>query len=176
MICAKTGLLIKPSYGRFVYYKLLTLVPFGTALLAISQYADNILWLFAYVAVCLGHVFVVYTNKCPHCAYYHLGGREHRCSWLWHIPKLVKPRPGPQGRFMNIYTPIGILILILFPIYWLRFEWELLVIFLLSVAGLLSTVLIHECRSCISFHCGNNQVPETLRQKYREMFSSDESG
>lgn len=172
MICQETGLLVKPSYGRFVYYKLLTLVPFGTAILAIVRYADNMLWLFAYIGVCLGHVLIVYTNKCPHCGYYHLGGREHRCSWLWHIPKLVKPKPGPQGRFISTYTPIGILILIIFPIYWLRFEWELLVIFLLSVAGLLSTVLMHECRTCISFDCGNNRVPQAIREKMKEIHSA----
>ncbi|UCG61199.1 MAG: hypothetical protein JSV52_12865 [Candidatus Zixiibacteriota bacterium] len=172
MICHETGLLVKPSYGRFVYYKLLTLVPLGTALLAIFRYADSIVWPLVYIGVCLGHVFLVYTNKCPHCGYYHLEGRQHRCSWLWHIPKLVKPKPGPQGRFISIYIPVGILIFILFPIYWLRFEWELLVIFLLSVAGLLATVLTHECRSCISFHCSNNQVPEKIREKFKEIHSS----
>lgn len=171
MICPETGLLARPSYGRFIYWKLVTLIPLGTALYAIVTYAESIVWPLVYIGICMTHVFIVYTNKCPHCAYYHMGGRMHACSWLWHIPKLVKPRPGPQGRFVTKYVPFGILTLTLFPVYWLRFRWELLVIYLLSVGLMLASVLLHECSRCVSFGCSNNSVPEKLRKAFKEMNS-----
>ncbi len=170
MLCPKTGLLIKPSYGRFIYFKLLTAVPMGTALLGLFKYSDSLLWPLIYIGVCITHLSIVYTNKCPHCAYYHLGGKEHRCSWLWHIPKIVKPKPGPQGKFVTKYIPFGILTLSLYPVYWLHFQWELLVIYLLSLGIILTSVLMHECSRCISFHCGNNSVSDELRQTYFQKY------
>ncbi len=172
MICPDTGLLIRPSYGRFVYWKLFTLIPFGTAILGIARYAESIIWLVVYFGLCLTHVLIVYTNKCPHCAYYHPGGTMHRCSWLWHVPKIVKPKPGPQGKFVTKYVPFGILTLMIYPTFWLWHQRELLAIFLLSIGLMLASVVMHECSRCISFHCGNNSVSQPLRDAYREKAGS----
>jgi len=50
------------------------------------------------------------------------------------------------------------LTLIGFPIYWLRLEWELLVVFLLSIVTLLYSILMQECSRCPTFDCPNNSA------------------
>jgi len=173
MICSETGLLIKPSYGRFIYWKLVTLIPFGIATLGIARYAESMVWLLVYFGLCATHMLIVYTNKCPHCAYYHQGGRMHRCSWLWHVPKLVKPKPGPQGKFVTKYVPYGMATLTLYPTIWLWHQWELLAIFLLSIGLMIASIIQIECSRCISFQCGNNRVSESIRKAYTNIYSSE---
>lgn len=58
MICAETGLLVKPSYGRLIYWKLFTLIPFSTAILGIVRYADNLIWLIVYFGLCATHMLI----------------------------------------------------------------------------------------------------------------------
>lgn len=41
---------------------------------------------------------------------------------------------------MGIYAPIEMLVLTFFPVYWLLSQWELLLIYLLSIAVLVDTV------------------------------------
>lgn len=168
MVCSKTGLLETHEFRRYVYYKLLTLIPVSTAVIAIARHSDAFYWPFVYIGLCLAHAGVMFTIKCPHCPHYHGDGRTLRCFMIWGAPKIVRPKSGPEHRLVGVYAPIGMLVLTAFPIYWLRFEWELLLVYVLSVAVVVTSIGINECSRCINFACGHNQVPEELRTVYLE--------
>lgn len=175
MICSKTGLITETAFSRFLYYKLVTLVPFCTAVIAITKYSETIHWTLAYIGLCLSHAVIVYTIKCPHCAYYKIGEKTHKCRIFWGVPKIYKERPGPESRFVGIYIPIGMSILTFFPVYWLRFQWELLLLYFLSVGVFVASISLHECSRCIYFECKNNRVPEDVRKTYLETVGARKS-
>jgi hypothetical protein len=166
--CPGTALDATPTLGRFIYYKILTAVPVFAALVAIARHAEALYWPFVYVGLCLVHAGIIYTIKCRHCAYYKLEGKKLHCFIWWGMPKITAPRPGPEKPFVGIYARIGILVLTFFPVYWLAFQWELLVVYLLSIVGLLASILMDRCPRCLHFDCANNQVPEEVRDQYRK--------
>ncbi len=61
------------------------------------------------------------------------------------------------------------LVLTFFPVYWLRFEWELLFLYLLAIAVLLTSIGLNECPRCVNFACPHNRVPEELQKAYLEI-------
>lgn len=175
MICPKTGLLTKPAYSRFLYYKLVTSVPFLTAMIAITRYSETVYWPLAYIGICLLHVGIVYSNKCPRCAYYKISERTHKCFMIWGFPKIFEARPGPDKPFLGKYVPIAILTITFFPVYWLRFQWELLLLYFLSWGVLVSSISLHQCSRCISFDCKNNRVSDEVRKAYLETLATGKS-
>jgi hypothetical protein len=56
-------------------------------------------------------------------------------------------------------------VMIVLPLYWLIFQLDLLVIYLLSLGVLFSTIRRNECGRCIHFHCPVNCVPEDQRHQ-----------
>ncbi len=168
MNCPATGLITRHEISRYVYYKLLALIPVSAALIAISRYSDTIYWPFVYIGLCLLHAGIMFTIKCPHCPYYKADGKIHRCFMIWGIPKIYRARPGPEKRVVAIYAPIGMLVLTLSPVYWLRFQWELLFLYLLSIVVILTSIGLNECPRCLNFQCGHNKVPEQVRKSYLE--------
>ena len=175
MICPNTGLVTKHAYSRFLYYKLVTLVPFGTAIIAITKHAETIYWTLAYIGMCLLHAGIMFTIKCPHCPHYKASEKTHKCFMIWGVPKIYKDRPGPESRFVKMYVPIGIAILTFFPVFWLRFQWELLLLYFLSWGVLVTSITLNECPRCINFACGNNRVPEEVREAYLQTQAAEES-
>ena len=167
-ICPSAVLSTNPTFGRFLYYKLVTLVPFSAAFIAIAKYSETFYWLLAYVGLCLVHAAIVYSIKCPHCPYYKMPTKRHKCFMIWGAPKFRKPRPGPEGRAVGIYIAFGMLILTFFPVYWLRFQWELLVLYFLSLGVLVTSIPMNQCPQCINFDCKNNRVPSPVRDAYLE--------
>ena len=165
MICEKECLDVEPSFGRFLYSKLITAVPVATALVAVFRYSDSLAWPLIYVALCLIQVNVMYYFKCPHCPYYEKGGFFHKCFMMWGFPKIYKKRTGPTPSFLSKYVPVAILVITLYPVYWLLQEWELLLIYALSW-GVLVGVLADHCARCIYFECKFNSVPDELRKIY----------
>ncbi len=164
MTCQNSPLLESHGRGRFIFYKLMTAIPVFAAVYGIVRYADPWYWVFAYGGLCLTHATIIYLAKCPYCHYYHAGDSMiHRCFFIWGTPKLRKPASGSAPGFLKFYVPVGIMTLIIFPIFWLRFQWELLVVYLLSIVTLLYSVLLQECSRCMNFGCPNNSVPEDLR-------------
>lgn len=168
MVCPETGLLTKPEFSRFVYYKLLTLIPVSAGVIAIARYSEAFYWPFVYVGLCLFHAGIMFTIKCPHCPYYKMDGKLHHCFMIWGMPKVYEPRSGPESRSVGFYAPIGMAVLTLFPVYWLRFQWELLLLYLLSIGVLLTSIGLNECPRCINFECAHNKVPEEIRRVYQE--------
>jgi hypothetical protein len=160
------GLLIKHGHGRFIFYKIMTAIPVFCAVLAMARHAEPWYWLLGYVGLCLGHATLIYLTKCPHCHYYRTaGGSFHKCFFIWGTPRIRKPSDKPAPAFLKVHTPIAMLAMIGYPIYWLRLEWELLVVYMLSITTLLFSILMQECSRCPSLGCPSNSVPEDLRPK-----------
>ena len=161
MTISNTALLDRHGHGRFIFYKLMTAIPVFVAVLAILRHASSWYWVLAYAGVCLTHATIIYLSKCPHCHYYQTGDAKiHRCFFIWGTPKIRAPSSKPAPKFLGVYVPIAMLVMIAFPIFWLRFRWELLVIYLLSIVTLVYSILLQECSRCPSFDCPNNTVPE----------------
>lgn len=172
MACPAAALWSKPSLSRFVYYKLLTLIPVSAALIGITRHASSILWTAGYVALCLAHAAVMNAIKCPHCPYYRMGDKTFSCFIWWKAPRLYQPRPGPESRFVAVYAPIGMAVLTIYPVFWLWQEWELLLLYLLSIVVLVLSIGYNECSRCLNFDCGHNTVSEGIRKEYREVVGS----
>lgn len=159
----------QPDLSRYVFYKMLTFIPVSIAFVAIIRYSSGFLWPLVYALLLIGHAAVMYSIKCPHCAYYKRNGRTLKCFMWWGVPKLYKPRQGPEKKYVGVYAPIGMLILTLYPIYWLRYEWELLMVFILSIAVVILSIGQTECSRCLNFECSHNTVPEDLQKEYRRL-------
>ena len=115
MSCSNEALHTKPKLSRYVYYKLMTLIPVSAAVIGISRYAESWIWLGIYFGLCLSHALVMNAVKCPHCAYYKMGQNTFSCFMWWRMRRLYKPRAGPESRLVGIYAPIGMLILTITP-------------------------------------------------------------
>jgi len=165
MACEVSCLLKKPTLIDFLLGKLIAVVPFVTAIIAIAKYSETFLWILIYIGIFLLHAIHIYLKRCPHCAYYKIGGSIHRCHYIYGVPKIAKEKSGSPSRYLRIYSPIAIFVITLFPVYWLLLQWELLIIYALSW-GVLAASLIHECGRCIYFECSMNRVPEDVRKAY----------
>lgn len=169
MACPTVGLSVKPTFTRFVYYKLLTLVPVSAALTALLRHGDSLLWPAAYLALCAAHAGIMNAAKCPHCPYYKMGERTFGCFIWWGTPKLWAERQGPEPAWVGRYAPVGMAVLTFFPVPWLWQELPLLFIYFLGIAGILMSIGLHECSRCLNFECGHCAVPEELKREYLDM-------
>ncbi len=141
----------------------------SAAVIGITRHADSFLWTGIYLGLCLAHAAVMNAIKCPHCPYYKMGGKTFSCFMWWHMPRLYTPRPGPESRFVAVYAPIGMLILTAYPVFWLWREWELLLLFLLSIVVVVLSIGHNECSRCLNFECGHNTVSDSVRKEYMEL-------
>lgn len=167
MACPSIGITTTPTLSRFIYYKILTLVPVTAALTTILRHGETPLWAFLYVGLCLAHAGIMNAKKCPHCPYYRMGERTFACFIWWGTPKLWPNRDGPEPGWVKHYALFGVSVLTLFPMYWLWQEWPFLVTYLLGIGGLVTSIFLNECSRCLHFECGNCGVPEDLRREYR---------
>jgi len=170
MQCSVTCLLKKPTFIDFLHGKLIAVVPFATAIIGITLNSETVLWVLIYVGIFLSHATHMYLRKCPHCAYYKISGSILKCHYIYGVPKLVKERSGAPGKYLRVYTPITVFIISVFPIYWLFSQWELLLVYILSLGVLLGSI-IQECKRCIYFECLYNQVPEDVRKAHFDVIS-----
>ena len=169
MSCSSEALHTKPKLSRYVYYKLMTLIPVSAAVIGISRYAESWIWLWVYVGLCLSHALVMNAVKCPHCPYYKMGQNTFSCFMWWRMLRLYKPRAGLESRFVGIYAPIGMLILTIYPTLWLWRQWELLFLYLLSVVVVVLSIGENECSRCLNFECSHNTVSDTVKKEYQEL-------
>lgn len=166
MICSKYGLLSEPSLFDFLHEKLITLVPLSIAVIAIYKFSNSLVWLLIYFGIIGTHMIHILLQRCPHCAYYHKETKRLECLWWRWVPKLRKKKNGFPPKYIKTYTPIAVLIITLYPIYWLTYQWEFLVFYILSWGVLALSIFTAGCSRCIDFRCKNNQVPEALRDAY----------
>jgi hypothetical protein len=52
--------------------------------------------------------------------------------------------------------------------HWLRFEWELLFLFLVPITAIVPSIGLNDCPRCLNFDCAHNGVPGEVRKAYRE--------
>lgn len=166
MACPSVGITTKPTLSRFIYYKILTLIPVSSALTALILHGQSRVWAFVYVGLCLTHAGIMNAAKCPHCPYYKMGDGTFACFIWWSTPKLWADRDGPERPWVKRYALFGMSVLTLFPVYWLWQEWPLLIIYLLGIGALLMSITLNECSRCLNFECGHCAVPQDLRREY----------
>jgi hypothetical protein len=166
MICSKHGLLTRPTLLDFLQEKLITIVPFSIALIAIVRYSDSILWPLVYISIIGTHMTHMFLKRCPHCAYYHEEARTLECLWWRWAPKVRRRRSGPPPRYLRFYTPIAIFTITCYPLYWLTSQWELLLLYVLAWGVLFLSIGTAACARCIDFKCKYNTVAKELREEY----------
>ena len=170
MICSKYGLLTKPTLFDFLHEKLITLVPFSIALIALFRYSENLIWPLVYFGLIGAHMIHIVLKRCPHCAYYKADTKWLECLWWRWMPKMRKEKNGPPPKYIRTYTPIAVLTISFYPIYWLTFQWELLVLYILSWSVLALSIYTAGCSRCIDFECKNNAVLEEIKEAYLSSF------
>jgi hypothetical protein len=99
---------------------------------------------------------VVYALLCTRCPLYAADQGKTRCHFIWGWPAFFKPNPGRMGTLPKLSLLVSLGISSLFPIPWLIFRWELLFIYLFSLAGLFATLMKYECRQCSHYECPKN--------------------
>ena len=166
MICSEHGLLSKPTLFEFLQEKLVTLVPFSIALFALLKYSNGLIWSLLYLCLIGAHMTHILLKRCPHCTYYKKDTKYHECLWWRWTPKFRREKDGPPPKYIRTYTPIAVLTITFYPIYWLAFQWELLIFYILSWGVLALSIYTAGCSRCIDFECKNNAVPKDLREAY----------
>jgi hypothetical protein len=168
MACPSAALSTNPTLDRFIFYKVLTLIPVSAALIAMVTHAGSWVWPALYVGLCLTHAGIMYRIKCPHCPYYKMEDSTLKCFIWWGVPKRYPPREGPEEAFVGKYAEIGMLVLTFFPIYWLWQAKSMLLIYGLGIVALVLSIGLNECCRCLNFDCGHCGVPEEIQKEYLE--------
>lgn len=158
-----TQLKRRHEFLDYLYWNLLLSVPVITACIAILR--NSILWFIFYAIACSALITSIYRFFCTHCPHYIRGHRTTKCMFLWGIPKFFKSRPEPLNLFEKTVSIMAPFVMIVLPLYWLIFQLDLLVIYLLSLGVLFSTIRRNECGRCIHFNCPVNCVPEDQRHQ-----------
>lgn len=156
-----TGIKTQHSFSDFLYFKLLTAVPLVTVLAGFWRTQP---WMIiAYVVWIAIHMTVVYRILCSHCPHYGNYQGKTQCLYLWGVPAVFKANPAAQNILEKLGVKLLLMLSILFPIYWLLQSLDLLLIYLLSIAVLLITMMRYECTRCVHLDCSHNKVPPDLR-------------
>ena len=166
MIFSKHGLLTEPTLFDFLQEKLITLVPFSIALIALFRYSESLIWPLLYLGIIGAHMIHILLQRCPYCAYYKTDTKFHACLWWRWVPKTRKEKSGPPPKYIRTYTPVAVLTITFYPIYWMTFQWELLILYILSWGVLALSIYTAGCARCIDFECKNNAVPKEIQGAY----------
>ena len=150
----------------FLYFKLLTAVPLFSVL--VGFWRTSPLMIISYLLWIGIHITLVYRLLCTHCPHYGAYNGKTQCQYLWAIPAFFKAQPGPQAFYEKLGVNILLLISILFPVKWLIESWELLIIYFLSLAVLLITMMRYECTRCINLDCSHNSVSQSDASNFRQ--------
>ena len=158
MMCT---MISKHSFRDYLYWIALASIPGLTAAIGVGSESLNALcFLFLVWVVAFG---IIYRALCVHCPYYIKSEGTIKCMYWWWMPKFFKANPDPPGKFAKVITLISIIIMALFPLYWLFQKPGLLAIYLLSGAVLSASSLRYACKQCLYYECPSNRVPEESR-------------
>jgi hypothetical protein len=151
------------SFRDFVFYTTLAAVPLLTAFLAIAGH--SVRWAVIYILLVIGLLALVVRFYCTRCPHYNRAGDTVKCLFIWGLPKKFAPRPGPLDKLDIVVTVAASGLLLVFPVYWLLLEPGMLIIYGLSLGGVIAAVRRNECERCIYYECPANKVPADLRQE-----------
>jgi hypothetical protein len=157
----ETGLKRQHRFVDFLYWNMLVALPIITACIGIFKVSPA--GMFIYIIICILLVAVIYRFYCTHCPHYVQGVKTTRCMFFWRMPKFFDARPAPLSLFEKTVSFAAPAIIMLIPLYWLISQPGLLVIYVLSVAVLLTTARRYECSRCVYFNCPVNRVPEDIK-------------
>jgi len=151
------------KFHDYLYWNLVASVPIITACMA--MFKVSIVLFGFYIALLVFMMIIIYRFFCTHCPHYINSEKTVKCVFYWGIAKYFKARPGPLNLFEKGMSLIAPLILIFFPIYWMRLYPDLLVIYLLSLAVFGITIRRNECVRCIYSDCPANCVNEDIKNQ-----------
>ena len=161
MIRTRDELKTRYSFSDFLFYFCLLSVPIVTAIVAILK--NSIWWTIAFVVICVAITGLVLKFYCTHCPHYTREDKRLKCIFFWGFPKIFHTRPERLNVADKVVAFIAIAVLLLFPLYWLLLEFDLLIIYVLSLTVCFAAIYRSECKRCIYFECPLNRVPEVIR-------------
>jgi len=144
------------TFEDYLYWNLVASVPILMA--SMVMFKVSVVLLGFYIILLVFMMIIIYRFFCSHCPHYINSVKVVKCMFFWGIGKFFKARPGPLNLFEKTISIIAPLIIILFPIYWMRLYPGLLVIYLLSLAVFGMTIRRNECVRCIYSDCPANLV------------------
>ena len=127
------------------------------------------LWIGIYL-IFLALFYFIIENRilCSHCPYYAQEGKILKCHTHYGFYKAWRYRPGPMSHSEKILWLVGVFLSFLYPLIFLILGNQL-ILFLLSIAGIITwfpIIFIKSCNSCLNFSCPFNKVPEKVRKEY----------
>ena len=149
------------TFLDFLYWNLVTAVPFITACIAIAK--NSIVWLIGYIIFFILLLAVIIRFYCAHCPHYRQGSKTLKCMFFWGIPKYFKARPEPLTLLDKTLTLVSATLIVSLPVYWLWLQPGLLVIYILSCGVMAATLRRYECPRCVYLKCPANCVPKDFR-------------
>lgn len=160
MIHSRNELKTRYSFSDFLFYICLLAVPFVTSVLAILKHSAW--WIIAFIGLAVGITALVLRFYCTRCPHYTREGKYLKCIFFWGLPKFFNKRPGKLDVVDMAVTFSATIVLLIFPLYWLWMEPGLLIIYILSLIGLVAAIHRNECQRCIYFDCPANKVPKEI--------------
>lgn len=148
-------------FSDFLFYICLLSVPVITAVLSIANH--SMWWTAAYIGFGAGIAVLVLRFYCTRCPHYTRGGKNLKCIFFWGLPKFFNKRPGQLDVSDKVITFTAMIVLLMFPLYWLLMAPGLLIIYALSVVGFGAAIYRSECERCIYYDCPANRVPEAIK-------------
>ena len=142
------------TFQDYLYWNLFALVPILMASMVMVKV--SIVLLGFYIVLLIFMMIIIYRSFCSHCPHYINSEKVVKCMFFWGIGKYFKARPGPLNLFEKTISVIAPLIIIFFPIYWMRLYPDLLVVYVLSLTVFGMTIRRNECKRCIYFECPAN--------------------
>ena len=128
-------------------------------------------WLLPWLMIVLGFFGLAEIRvMCSHCPHYAEPGTTLKCWANYGAPKLWRYRPGPMSRAENAVFFGGLALVVGYPLVFfaLSMRWYLLLVFVISTVGAVSTLKLFLCAHCMNFACPLNAVGEETRQAFWE--------
>ena len=126
-------------------------------------------WLVLWVLIIIGYFgFVEIRVMCSHCPHYAEEGSSLKCWANYGSPKIWKYRPGPMDLLEKVVFLSGFAIVWGYPLYFLiiKFQFFLLMVYLITVAGFFMTLKLFLCSQCMNFACPLNAVSDDVRRDF----------
>jgi hypothetical protein len=114
--------------------------------------------------------FVEIRVMCSHCPHYAEEGSALKCWANYGSPKIWKYRPGLMTLSEKVLFFAGLVLVWGYPLFFLilKFQFFLLLVYLLSSAGFYMTLRTFLCSQCMNFACPLNTVENEVRRDFFE--------